>query len=356
MAWRCAPLSLSGAVRELYARAREHDVVVMMEDGPALFSGFTERPKILFSQGHDVIGLPFLVPTYWLGTVLDDVYRARTIGDIARAVAYPGPRLLRWSVLQSRQRRGIRDCKSIVAVPFQRPYVTTLGVLDRTVFLPFMLDVETLAEYDAVHAANTNERFASFATVFFHPTRIFTRPTHDQRYTKDNSKLLKAFYEHSRLYENTILVIVEKGPPDDIAYMKDMVRKLGIGNRVMWIHEMTHVQLRSFYRMSNVVVCDQFNPRIASMGNVGREASYFGRPLVTSLCADLATYFRNDPPPHVVSADSVAAIAEGLARFANLTPSAREELSEQAKAWTERNLTPHALLPRYIEVLRNAVR
>jgi hypothetical protein len=151
------------------------------------------------------------------------------------------------------------------------------------------------------------------------------------------------------------LVIVEKGVKEDIEASRQRFAERGVADRVQWVKEMTHVQLRSFYALKNVVLCDQFNPHVASLGNIGRESAFFGLPLITSANADITMLYADDPPPHIVSADTTRGVLAAMERVSTSFLPRRQELAAAANAWGQRNLSPSALMPRYVKLLESVV-
>lgn len=353
--WSLVPLPLRPAVRTLYAEAAQLDVLVFMEEAPALFAGFDAIPKVLLSQGRDILDLPFLVPDRWLARTRRDL-RALKVADAPSVTGVALARLARWSVMRSRQRRGIRECEAVVLLPFQEPFVERLRLDPAKVhYMQFVLDADVLHTADATFSHSLEERYGDLDVLFFHPTRHHT--DHGDGLPKDNHKLVEAFAGFCKTSDaRARLVMVEKGAAESIATSRRIIAANGITDRVDWVPEMTHVQLRSFYGLSNVVVCDQFNPDICSLGNIGRECGFFGIPLITSAKADLTVLYHSDIPPHIASADTISSIVAGMRHFSVLSTSERESLATATRSWSERNMSPRALMPKYIELLEATAR
>jgi hypothetical protein len=173
---------------------------------------------------------------------------------------------------------------------------------------------------------------------------------------KDNDKLLHGFAAFMRQTRvRARLVLFEKGRPQDIENSKQLIQELHISEYVDWWPELPNKVLRVFYCLPQVVVCDQYNPHLAGLGNIGREASYWGCPLVTAFNADWnRPLYGSDMPPHVMGAQTAEEIALALQRLALMDAQERTQAATAGKAWFRRQLHAETLIPRLINVINTA--
>ncbi len=347
---RVCRLTSAPEIRALYDQVRHFDVLMVAETGPALFSELPEVPKIFFSFGADLQLLPFLVKR-----------KADLVGRVRRSLR--GPRaawvefleLVGFARQQQRQRKGIRQARKLILSTHQLPLAEQLGIPRERVELSLSIpmNVDMLRDVPETEVERLRAQYGRLDTVFLHPTRHMYLRLDGDVYLKDNDKLLRAFarFVH-RTQCRTRLLMVRKGRAEDLSESERLVARLGIGAQVEWLPEMSNRTLRAFYSLDNVVVCDQFNPNIAMLGNIGREASFFGRPLITAFGSHNLAAFADDWPPHVFAADTENAIEQALHAASSLDAAAREELAQQARAWFDRNLDDRVLMPKYMRLIQ----
>jgi glycosyltransferase involved in cell wall biosynthesis len=357
-----APLVTHAPVRRLYDALRGYDLVVASENGPALLSEFDATPKVFLSFGFDLQVLPFYVSIYCrpaITSIVREHWRRmlngqRSLRDLRNDLRdYVNGLGRRYYRVQQRQRRGIRQCAVVLCAPYQRRLARRIGVPGRRItHLPLLpMDPRQLAEVDEGLVAELRRRYVDADLLLLHPTRQFYRRENGNRFLKDNDKLLRAFARFVHGTQRRVrLVLVEKGRDLDDA--RRLIRELALAASVEWIPELPNYRLRAYYRLPQLVVCDQFNPQLASLGNIGREASFFGRPLVTAFGADNAIVYPGDPPPHVFPAQTEAQVLASLQRVAALSPGDREAMGLAARAWFHRHFDSANAVPRYLEVLR----
>lgn len=350
-------------VRELYDAVKQYDVLIMMEDGPALFSELDGVKKIFLSAGADLQLLPFLMEVYYkpgmvLRELLKNIKGIRSGGvknSLHRSYSYL-KNVLYGTRIQARQREGLRQCNAMICSPHQRGLISRLGLdLDKVHYLPFPMDGSVLSEVDEEEVANLRSKYQQLDVVFFHPTRQFYLNENHDRYLKDNDKLIYAYSTFLKLTNHpTKLLLVAKGMERDIACSQTLIKKLSLQDHVEWLPEMPGKKLRSYYRLPNLVVCDQFNPNLAILGNVGREASFFGLFTITAFAEWNHLYYQNDFPPHVFPAHTVDAIVEGMLKATLMSSTDRKILCDKAVQWYFRNLDSSQLMPRFIDLYREA--
>jgi glycosyltransferase involved in cell wall biosynthesis len=339
-------------LRALHDELRGYDVVMAMEDGPGLLCDLKGVPLVFVSQGWDLQVLPFAFEQRLRDLARKMTERARQrhfpVADVLSEL-----RVVAGGVLtQTRQRRGIRRAARILCAPYQRPLVVALGcAMDRVSYLPFPVDARELARVDHERIEALRARYDAFDLVLLHPTRqLFDRSRADE-FLKDNDKLLRGFaaFRRDRPQVRSRLLLVEKGP--DVPAAKRLLADLGLESHVEWHAEMPNTELRAFYSLPNVVVCDQFGDRIGGLGSIGREASFYGRCLVTTFTEENVLRYGADMPRHIFPAQADEQVRASLVTLADLSASARADLALSARGWCERNYEQAHVVPKYLRLL-----
>jgi glycosyltransferase involved in cell wall biosynthesis len=347
--YRLGRLTRSPEIRDLYDKVRQFDVLIVTENGPALFSELIDVPKIFFSFGSDLQTLPFLLRT-----------KADLRGRAMRSLSGFGKAWREWLELvgyifqQSRQRRGIRQACRLICSTHQLPLTKRLSVPRSQVELSLNIpmNADMLADVPADEIARARARYGSYDVVFFHPTRHLYLPLDGDAFLKDNHKLLHAYARFARETRLRVrLLLIRKGRPQDLAESEQIIARLGIADCIEWLPEMSNRALRALYSLENVVVCDQFNPNIAMLGSIGRETSFYGRPLITAFGEHNKEAYAHDWPPHVYAAATVDSIVEALRSVASLSNDERRALAVGACEWFRRNLDERALMPKYMHLI-----
>jgi len=354
------PLSSIREIGELYGAVSEYDVLVMMEDGPAYFSELRGVPKVFLAAGGDIQIIPFLREVVGpdlqaLGASLGRALSDGNWRDVLRT-------LPNWMAVRSanarieqRQRAGILQCHACILSPHQGPLATRLGIQPlRVRHVPFLMDTEVLDEIDTGFAEELRRTYSGLDLLFFHPTRQFYLPLNNDRYLKDNDKLIRGYAEFVRTNpRSSRLLLVEKGRAPDLARTRELIAEAGIQDRVDWMPELPNRKMRAYYALPQCVVCDQFSPNLAMLGNVGREASFFGRPLITAFSSMNSLYYGQDMPEHVFAAQSATEVKAAMARLASLDATALRDLEARSRAWFLRNHDGTRLIHKYLAVFRD---
>lgn len=354
-------------IKALYRKAEKYDVLLLREEGPALFSELREIPRVFASQGADLQLWPFWLTVYYSPPAL--IGQLRGAISAAQASSKPRARLLLeranhlarsyryFRLVQQRQREGIAACTRLIIFPYQQWLADKLGVPAESVrYVPLpSTPPEVLDESAPSLHDETLRRLSDRDVVFLHPTRLFFLRHDGNRFLKDNDKLLRAFARFAAAgARSATLALFEKGRPEDIAAAHQLVRRLGIDRQLIWLPEMPNHALRWLFRLPNVVMCDQYSPFLNSLGNLGRESVFFGLPLITSYDGtDDPMYTR--APPNVLLGNSDETVLHSLHRAARMTPADRAKLREDCARWYAENLDPRKNAARYVEICREAI-
>jgi len=300
------PLSTQPVIRKLYDTARAFDLLFLTENGPAVFSEFHERKKIFRAFGWDIQVMPFLLkhlhggwPGLWSGSPDPSSQQPNPMGQTWKATI---KFFLKDMMLQYRQRKGLGQCQAVICDPHNQTNVQALDLAPSAVhYFPFPMETEHMQREDPNLVEKLKDKYSNWDTVFFHPTRQFYLPLDRNPYLKGNDVLIKGYaLFKKRSSQKTLLLLVEKGRSEDIRATHALIKELDLHEHVRWIPEIANTELRAYYRLDNLVVCDQFSPHLPVLGNIGREAMFFGRALITSFSSinELVypTSIRPNPP------------------------------------------------------------
>lgn len=351
--WAAPNLSRLKGVRDLYAALEGFDVLMMAEDGPALFSGLSGIKKVFIAFGSDLQVLPFVNRIFLKPR---DTFR-RTHDELKkghlRAIPVALMDYVRYPRLQALQRKGLRQCDALFCYGGHlQPLVKELGIdAERVHYLNLpMANWMYLGQDDPELIEQLRQQYAQVELLFLHPTRQFYLRRDSSPYLKDNDKLFHAYARYLTMTKKRVkLLLLEKGVHLEAA--KQLVKKLGLEEAVEWLPEMPNKVLRAYYHLEQVVVCDQYSPHLGT-GNIFREATYYGKLIITSFNLDWnRMLYGDDLPPHVFPAQTAEEILAAMQEIEQLPPQAWQQRSEAAKAWFKRQLDADRLFPRYLDII-----
>jgi len=344
------PLIANPHIQSLYDHVRKFDLLIMMEDGPGVFSELNGVKKIFLSQGSDLQILPFLLRYHDAEPFsLRSRWRRKFDPEFRKRYELGAPY---WERAQERQRLGIRQCSWMLCSPHQRSLARMLRFPMKNIrHLPIPMYSTYLGEVDQTESAKLESEYRDFDILFLHPTRQFYLRLSNDIYLKDNDKLIYGYARYLKdAKKKSLLILVEKGRTEDIEATKKLIQTLKIGSHVRWVPEIPNKELRSYLSLIKTIVCDQFSPNLATMGNIGRESAYYGAPLITAFKPYNRLVFGKDIPPHVEPAMTQRQIAKRMLKMEKLSV---EEISVRrsiAHSWYARNCDYRSVLPRYIEL------
>ncbi len=351
-------------IRQLYEEVKAFDVIMMMEDGPALFSELEGVKKVFLSAGADLQIFPFLLRVCYspkdvlkklmsnLGLVLLGNMKA-----MFNSYSYICEILSNFR-FQSRQRKGLHQSDALICAPHQKVLIDQLNLCHNKIhYLTAPMDTSILAEIYQDMVCLLEKKYADLDILFFHPTRQFYLKEYNDKFMKDNDKLL---YAYARFLKNTTrrvrLILILKGREKDIAHSQRLIRQMNLEDYVEWLPEMPNKKLRAYYSLEKVVVCDQYSPNLATLGNIGREATFYGKILITAFADWNKAYYGQDLPPNVFPAHTIDNIFSAMKKVTSLSREEIEKLRYAAILWFHRNLAKETLLPKYIDLILTLLR
>lgn len=361
-------LSSQFSIKKMYAAAEDFDVLILREEGPALFSEFKGAAKVFATQGADIQLWPWLLKIHLSPSAI--------LRELSASWRYPSnftylnkllsvafsflvrmrsaPELFR---RQRRQRVGILQCSRSIIAPYQRYLLRNISFPDasvRCIPLPSTPPRELSCHLKKIPVP-LNKVYENSDLVFVHPARMFFVKRDGNLFLKDNDKLLKAFSKFVQEYKGkATLVLFRKGVPEDLEIAQKLINVLGVEDHVVWLPELSNIELRSILGHGKTVVCDQYSPYLNSLGNLGRESVYYGRPLITSYDGEDDVMY-TETPPNVFLGNSVSTIEGAMKKVAELSEGERINIAKKCTNWYQLNLDPIENTKRYLDVCIEAI-
>lgn len=205
--------------------------------------------------------------------------------------------------------------------------------LERYSWLPHPVDTTTYTPQPddpaAVRALRRHLEVGDDDVLFFAPARL-------ELHLKGTGTLLYGFLRYLRYAEpagapRATLLMVAGG--DDQAFVLDLIKTLGLTERVRMMAPQPKCRLRHYYHAADVVL-DQFSHEVGSYGTTTGEALACGRPLVTWVDAVLHEGFAACPSSIVCLAKTPVQVGGWLHKLAN-DPALRVWYGAAGRAWME---------------------
>ena len=361
------PLRKNPKIVEVYDEFKDYDILFLVEDGPAFFSELNGPVKVFRAAGDDLQAIPFYHKLHCRPRIFIDAlkrgftFHRHGVWALWRNLKgewdVAADTCARHRVYQDRQRAGLRQCAALLTPPDLEHFIRKLG-LDHIPrhYISWPMDVENLEEEDADFTMELEERYRDVDVILFHPSRIFFLMDDGDVFKKGNDKLIRAYAQYLRkTRKNVRLVLIEKGRDQDIAEAKRLEAELGLQEKIDWIPELPNIKMRSYYKHPNTVVCGYFEKHIQRMSNSGREATFYGNPLVTGFGDFQRVFYGDDMPPNVIPAIQPYEIVDGLVRLEEMSTGDRQRLRDETRAWFYRHLTFEAVMPRYLELFERLI-
>jgi glycosyltransferase involved in cell wall biosynthesis len=217
--------------------------------------------------------------------------------------------------------------------------------LKRAIFFPFLIDTDRYSPQvvQNPYRQNQNEIF------FFHTSHldwgIIDRGLH-RNSTKGNDRFIRAFARFIKEGGKGRLIMLYRGPDRDIA--RNLIKELGIEERVVWRDTLIRDELISHYNLADVVV-DQFD--VGSFGTTALEAMACEKPLLIYANQEYAKACYPEFPP-VVNCYSEEEIYKGIIKVTD--PEFRSSIGRKARQWVlkyhSKEVVAYKLLETYSEI------
>ena len=132
------------------------------------------------------------------------------------------------------------------------------------------------------------------------------------------------------LLPDTIKFLIVGGGQDE-QMLKDLVKEIGVGDRVMFAGQVTRDEVTAYRRASDIFVA---NSRSEGLGNAFLSALASRLPLVTTGVGGIADYARDGETAWIVPVDDPAALAQTVKDIL-ANPQKAQEISERGRALVE---------------------
>ena len=147
---------------------------------------------------------------------------------------------------------------------------------------------------------------------------------------KGNDKAIRAFAQVlKRSKREAVLLMCAWGQETERS--RKLIEELGIERRVVWLPPLNKMKLRKFYNAADVVL-DQFT--LGAFGTTTPEAMACGKPVMLYLNEEVHKWCFPEMPP-VISACTVAEIANRLMDMLEASAAERRLLGQRGRAWVE---------------------
>jgi glycosyltransferase involved in cell wall biosynthesis len=349
---------------------RDLDILFLSEDGPSWFIG-EKLPKYFVSQGGDLQDFPFFInravqhsisclfnhcpnPISIFPAHVHSLNTSRNLSSsiLKRSLSTLSIFIAK-SLRQLYQRRGLHLCDKLFITPNQISITDRLHIpRNKTRFVPIPTFAKTIPSLHSRHSANEHLDYVTSLScsylVFFSPTRILLK-SKAKIYPKHNDYLIRSLALLSKNHLDSIkLVLVRKGSSADLSTLDSLIEFLGLTRNIHWIPEQPAFQLSNFYKINNLVVCDQYSDKLAYLGAIGREATCHGKLLLTAFSGWNSLYYGADLPPHVFPCFNPNDIASSISSIVSLDRSEFSDVSRLAQQWYQRWHSPSAAIRQFI--------
>ena len=263
---------------------RRYDVIHSYESSP-MYARFSGKPYVIQPVGGDLTILPFM----------------NTIAGRMQLEAYRGADVVlvsNLSILRVAKRIGVK----------------------RTEFLPLIVDTEKYVSSDSKLRQILKEQHdAGF---------VVLSPVRHSWAWKGNDRLIRAFGRLLAVKSDSLLVLSEWG--EDLTASKELVRKLGIQDRVVFTPFLAKNELIKYYNAADVVA-DIFCEGVDFYGLTAAEAMSCSKPVVGHIAEDSYRLIISESPP-ILNAVSEDQIYDRLEWMAN-DEASRASTGRRSREW-----------------------
>jgi glycosyltransferase involved in cell wall biosynthesis len=296
------PRGLISTLRRFNMLVRDYDIIqaAVLEPINCCLSGI--KPYIAYSKGSDLRDVPF-------------------------------EKTLRGKLMTQALKQASRI---FITNPDTLSSAKTLGLTD-AIYMPFIVDGNVYKPASSSLRQTLQQEY-DFDFLIANPSR-------QDWLDKGNDKLVRAF---ARLvkeeHASVLLAMVEWGI--DLDRSKQLVRELGLGERVTWFPIMNKRKLVTFYNASDIVF-DHVN--LQSYGTTPLEAMACGKPVIAKLPnREIAEFCWADDSPPLMDVQSEEEILKTLRNFYSDKP-LRERVGSNSRNWVIRHHNWQLVVEKHIE-------
>jgi len=207
-------------------------------------------------------------------------------------------------------RRAYSKTKVIIFVPHHFPILDKLGLSNKGIFIPFIVDHEKFLPKKIENIPSKyNNKF-----IIFHPTNQIWD-------IKANDKFLRAFIRLAKENKNLFLILANRGK--NIQDAKNLIDNNGLQNQVEIIPTQSQEMLRYYYNLCDVVA-DHFV--YGTLGGISFESMCSEKPVLAFMSDIYSSLYKQIPP--VINVKTEEAIYDSLN-----SESLRIEIGKKSREW-----------------------
>jgi len=237
-------------------------------------------------------------------------------------------------------RRGYKKAKGLIITnPDTFDVSDKLSFLDQkcVFFTPFSIDPE---KYKPKINNELREKFVnSDELLLFSPTRQDWK-------AKGNDMMIKAYAQFSKEFPKSKFILV--GWSTDEQKSKELVQKMGLTEKIIWIKPVSKNELIRFYNIADIVL-DQFI--LGSWGSTTPEAMSCEKPVLMFYNKKhIIRAFGEEPP--VLNSSTENEILENLLKLA-CDKKFRTALGIESRKWIIKTHSPEIVGKKHLEIFKN---
>ncbi len=223
--------------------------------------------------------------------------------------------------------------------------------LENHVFIPHIIDDELFepsTEYNALRKQLQEETGCEW--VLLAPARHHWKNAPAElrdSWFKRNDILIEGVARFVASYPDVRLLVVFFDWGQEVSLTKQLVRKLGLEDRVRWEPIRSKPVLQQFYQAADVVL-DQFGAGMPTLGGVAAEAMASGKPIITNFAPELHRWCYSKMPP-VLRAANASEVAEQLKKLW-MEPGFSEKSGRLGRMWYDEFHSSDIVIDRLVAV------
>lgn len=219
-------------------------------------------------------------------------------------------------------RRAYKKAKLIIFSSPKDPSLFSKLKIKNIIFLPLIWDLSFFRPIKV-----QDNEFADKFIVFHPASHIWD--------VKGNDKLIRGFSYFVKNNPNSILIVINHGV--DVGKSHELVKSLGIENKVRFINALNSTELLRLYNLSDVIA-DQFIYH--GIGGIGMEAFCCEKPLLVSCHQSAYNNLIPESPP-AVNATTSSEVCEQLEYLKDRI--VRQDVGKRGRQWMEKYLAPEII-------------
>lgn len=228
-------------------------------------------------------------------------------------------------------RQSLRLAQSVWIAGYQKPALDRIAPGANLTFLPHLMPVrpwEQVLRDNSTARQRVAERIGPEPFVFSAARHVWSGTLKDHADRKGNDLMLRAFAAHSSGSPTgpERLVLVRKGP--DVADTAALAGALGLGDRIVWVDEMSRAELNEFYAAARLCL-GQFGTPVLTYAAL--EPLAHGTPAASLFSTGPGVPWYASPPP-ILNTGDPALLGQHITQLL-LDPEARDRQGREGWQW-----------------------